>query len=37
MTAHAHAALEQLTDLLGNRLLTDPQSAERYGVDWTKV
>ena len=37
MTAHAHAALEQLTDLLGNRLLTDPESAQRYGVDWTKV
>jgi len=32
MTAHAHAALEQLTDLLGNRLLTDPESAQRYGV-----
>ncbi len=37
MTALAHAALEQLTDLLGKRLLTDPDSAERYGVDWTKV
>ena len=37
MTALAHAALEQLTDLLGNRCLTDQESAERYGVDWTKV
>ena len=37
MTALAHAALEQLTDLLGKRLLTDSDSAERYGVDWTKV
>ena len=37
MTAFAHAAMEQLTDLLGKRLLTDQESAERYGVDWTKV
>lgn len=37
MTALAHAALDQLTKLLGKRCLTDPQSAQRYGVDWTKV
>ena len=37
MTALAHAALEQLSELLGNRFLTDADSAQRYGVDWTKV
>ena len=37
MTALAHAALDQLSELLGARCLTDADSAERYGVDWTKV
>ncbi|MBF5056618.1 oxidoreductase [Alcanivorax sp. 521-1] len=37
MTALAHAALDQLSELLGARCLTDTDSAERYGVDWTKV
>lgn len=37
MTALAHAALEQLTELLGARCLLDKDSADRYGVDWTKV
>ncbi|MCU5781019.1 oxidoreductase [Alcanivorax balearicus MACL04] len=37
MTALAHAALEHLTELLGARCLTDQDSAQRYGVDWTKV
>jgi FAD/FMN-containing dehydrogenase len=37
MTALAHAALEKLTELLGKRCLTDPESGQRYGVDWTKV
>ncbi len=33
----AAAALPQLAELLGKRCLTDPESAARYGVDWTKV
>jgi hypothetical protein len=37
MTSLAHAALDQLSALLGKRCLTDPDSAPRYGVDWTKV
>jgi FAD/FMN-containing dehydrogenase len=37
MTSLAHAALDQLSALLGKRCLTDPDSAQRYGVDWTKV
>ncbi len=37
MTSLAHAALDQLTELLGKRCLTDTDSAQRYGADWTKV